>query len=540
MSTSEGEILNHPHVGGIKLPPRPQSIKSDDRQDSESRALLLNDMNKLRATLTVTEQSFLESLAAHGDEIEVQIARKRLNDVTIFFHSDEEKEQEDLPKSQSDFGDAIAIGKTEDQSPRTLSPLKLGRINTLNSCASSHASRRSSVKMQKHFHSRRSSGIHEQMWLAHENGIAVTSSASRKSVVRRAASMGARSMNKEQAIRNNSFLSTATQDLLLAGGPMSRQGEDEVFRNSNNSLRSRIDEMSPDVPRSIMRLPEMPAPLGMGSRMRSDGSRRSVSFGHGVLPPSHRGARPSPRIPKRMMRELSMDSLGSESGALSATSTIESYPALHKAQPVRSDSISSLPSLHKGHPLRSDSALSVASLRRPLPIRSDSVSSAITTDDPAWVSPLNQNDTKNFQSHPAATKIDRPTLLRLASKNAYQGEGIEVTQWDNEVDNIGKARNFASMLSLGDNSVLTTGSWDETANREDIFRDVRFTLSDDHDLANYFLGDASKFVCTCQPFAGVAIGFCRSSDDIYLSSIFRITIGRLNKNRRSRHQRRGR
>jgi hypothetical protein len=60
----------------------------------------------------------------------------------------------------------------------------------------------------------------------------------------------------------------------------------------------------------------------------------------------------------------------------------------------------------------------------------------------------------------------------------------------NEVETVNKARLYASMLSTGDISSAT--SWDETMNRDTIFRDVRRTLSDDENLASYFLGTASK------------------------------------------------
>mmetsp|Transcript_23580 Transcript_23580/g.39015 ORF Transcript_23580/g.39015 Transcript_23580/m.39015 type:complete len:787 (-) Transcript_23580:382-2742(-) len=499
MTTSADEELHEPPEGDAiaqTRPPRPSSIKTEDRQKSASREQLRRDMKKLRSSLTITEQSFLESLAVHGDEVEVQVARKRLNDVSLFFRDEDEKGCDEF-NDQEGFGDAIAIGKTEDE-PRPLSPLKLVKVSTLNSSTSSHTSRRSSVKMQKHFETRRNSGIHEQLWKAHANGLAVTSSGSRKSVVRRASSIGLRTSNKEQVIRNNSFLSTATQDLLLAGGPMNRQGEDDIFRGSNNSLDG---QMSPRIPKSIIRPPDIPPPLGMG-RMRSDGSRRSVSFKAEILPPSHTGPRQSPRrARKNMLRDFSEDSLGSDSGAshlFSSNSTIGSFPALNKGKPVRSESLNSVHSLHKAHTLRSESMISVASLHRAHPVRSDSVLSAITTDDqtdPAWASPRSQQETsKEFQRHPNAAELQRPTLLRMASRNAYQGEGIEVTEWDGDAENINKARLYASMLSMGENSVHTTGSWDETMNRGDIFRDIRTTYSDDQDLANYFLGDTKSLL----------------------------------------------
>ena len=462
-------------------PPTP--VQEEDRSVPTSRVELRRDMAKLRKSLTVGEHSFLESLVVHGNEIEVQIARKRLSDTTIFFP--EEKEKADLDHRDDDgFGDSIAIGRgtyvgIEDDSP----------------AIKDRSSVNSSIKVQQARHNRRSSEIHGRIWKAHENGLAVSVTSSRKSVMRRASSMSSRrNSSMEQTIRNSSFLSTSTQDLLLLGGPTNRQGEDN-FRESISTIEQHqrmpfnsIDGISPILRKSIRRLPDNPSPSD-GFQRRFDGFRRksrTVSFTEdGQVP--RPGAqsfsrRSSSRVSRATMQRLESDlTWGSESGA-SQTSTVQSFAALQHGKPVRSDSVASIPSLH-----------------RAVPVRSESVTSAVFSDvsdpawsslsDPAWSSLVaGDNPTpKQLQRHPHAAETPRPMILRQASRSVDQGEGVEVSGFNEDIDDVSKARLYASMLSMGELSTAT--SWDETVDRDPIFRDIRRTLSDDDNLSSYFLGN---------------------------------------------------
>ena len=157
-----------------------------------------------------------------------------------------------------------------------------------------------------------------------------------------------------------------------------------------------------------------------------------------------------------------------------------------------SASVASFPSLHKAHPLRSESVASgsLPSLHRAAPVRSESVTSTADSNesDPVWSSAQAGEDTvgKQRQQPP----YPKPILLRLASRNGYQGEGFEVSELDDEIETVNKARLYASLLSTGEISTAT--SWDETVNRDTIFRDFRRSLSDDENLSSYFLGTASK------------------------------------------------
>jgi hypothetical protein len=193
--------------------------------------------------------------------------------------------------------------------------------------------------------------------------------------------------------------------------------------------------------------------------------------------------------------------------------------SLHHEHPIRSDSVfsaSSIPSLHHGHPIHSDSvvsASSIPSLHHGHPIRSNSAVSLLSSTsppndesrEPAWKTPLpsktgEKPDKQQFLRHPSQAP-QRPVLLRRASMNNYNGEGIEVTELDDsdnpevEIDSVDKARKYKSILSassLNGTSLPSSNSFDETVRRESIFRDIRRSLSDE-ERSNLFLGGSSKF-----------------------------------------------
>lgn len=468
-------------------------------EPSTSREDLRREMDKMRRRLTVGEQTFLESLIVHGDDVEVQIATKRLNDISIFYPHEDEKHDPALPDDRdcrnSIATEGIKCIDIEDDSPifGIKPPLVDNSLRLSSNSTMSHGTRRS-MKVEQALHSRRTSEVHGKIWKAHENGLAVTSDGSRKSVIRRESNVGLRNSTREQVIRNSSLLSEATQDLILEGGLTKKQGSDSIFRESSNgtieqqqkTLFNTIDGISPILPKSIMKPLDVPSPVSL-AQVRSDGFRKSVSFSQKNDTRQRSESfskRISPRVPKSTIRrEVSDLSLGST----------ESFAAIQAGNPVRSESLVSFPSLHKAHPLRSDSVAtsgSLPSLHRAAPVRSESVTSTADSNesDPAWSSPHVNDDPVGKQlqrpSHP------KPMLLRLASRNGYQGEGFEVSELDDEAETVNKARLYASMLSTGDISTAT--SWDETMNRDNIFRHVRRSLSDDENLASYFLGTASK------------------------------------------------
>lgn len=452
-----------------------------------SRAALQVEMDKMRRSLTLVEQAFLESLVVNGNEIEVQVARKRLSDISIFLPHEDEKVENDR-RDDEGFGKSMVIergtfveieGNFDNSTSNTAAPPRPS------------IARRSSVKVVQALESRRTSEVHGKIWKAHESGIAVTENGARKMASRRASEVIIPPGNKERMIRESSFMSTATRALLLEGGT-TEQGSSGIFRESSSStiekqqqaLFNTIDAISPIMPKSIMRPSEVPSPLSIAP-LRSNAFRKAVSF-HKDEPRqrsqsfSKASSTQVSRNPLR--REVSDLSLGSECGEshiFSSNSTMDASASLQKGNAGTSESLASFPSLHEANTIQSES-LSIPSLHRAVPVRSESIASTVLSNssDPA-------------EQSPDSTEVHRkPILLRMASRNIDLGEGIEVTELDDDVEPVDKARLYASMMSTGD--VSTASSWDETAERKSIFRDFRRTMSDDENLTSYFLGSASK------------------------------------------------
>jgi hypothetical protein len=288
-------------------------------------------------SLTVPEQDFLDQLVVHGNEIEVHLAMEKLQDEDLFF------DNQDNDDSNSEDDDREATPP----SPRP----------KLNRQFSQGSQRRLDVLEQ-----RKNSTIHEKMWKAHENGLAVTQTASIKSLVLR---------------RNSSS----------GGGSVTRG----IFRRNDSSFNDRDKKKAPPLflpsrPRPSYRrtqsllttVPKIPGPMPLQRRSSTTSRRKSVTFcglqdGDGVPPPN----------PKKSFRRSVSDSLldtktpeeESSSSALQRQESNSSIPSIHHAHAVRSDSIGSIASIHHAVPIRSDSMASIASLRPGLPIRSDSTNS---------------------------------------------------------------------------------------------------------------------------------------------------------------------
>jgi hypothetical protein len=522
------------------LPPRPvpfgthsTSLRKFSVDSIESREGLRRDLNLRRKSLTAREHHFLEQLVLHGNEGEVALARAKLGDQTLFF-DDSWGNAADVSGRESSVGSITANPEDADASTLVMD------------AGGSRGSRASSERAKIHLEQRRTSGWHGKMWKAHESGLAVTSIGTKKSLMRRSNSANVvPDIKREAAIRSSSILSTLTTELLLEGGPTDRPGEDAVFRGNGSTNNASTIETAG---RSSMTPGQIPPAIGL-FRVLSDGSRKSVSFREGthdevLIEPRQRI---SPIVPRRIQnadRGNSVGSLGSlgleylanEGGSglpLQSTNThlrgysTSSIPSLHMGKPIRSDSVSSIPPIHhasrlrsessstipsipQGVPLRDDSNTSTSLLHRAHPVRSDSITASsiggsfdFEHEDAAWSAPLPRKaDLSNGQllRHPSQPEI-RPVLLRSASNKIHCGEGIEVSEMDDTTsssfqrDSLSTARNFNSMVSMGDESsrsVRTSPSYDNAQDNAAIFRGPP-TSHEDEDIRSYFLGAASEY-----------------------------------------------
>ncbi|KAL7472298.1 hypothetical protein ACHAXS_012638 [Conticribra weissflogii] len=266
------------------------------------------------------------------------------------------------------------------------------------------------------------------------------------------------------------------------------------------------------IPTPVAQKHKRSSTIGIMKRSNNSGSttpskksskyKRSVSWGHMVFPKDN--------------DESSQIKEESDTGL-----SIISFPNIKRAAPLRSDSIGSnasafsIPPLRLGAPLRSESMGSVASFLSSIPalsrahpvfsprnsislaspppishahaIRSDSqgtlgaeldeysaysfssydVNSNSNERGAAWTNPLaprrwlppRHNGSSRLKSTSSSTSGNPPIFIRQASKNDYEGEGMEIEAQDLvQVDSLDSARNFKSMVSMSEYSVVSTRS----------------------------------------------------------------------------------
>lgn len=514
---------------------------------TDSRDVLRSELRKRRMSLTPQELGFLEELIDHGNEVDLTVAHKTLCDDDLFFNDENQGGDNNalLDTSRhatSDPGPNDTVS-SEDMKEILRTSAKLRSGDTLGS-----------VKRQEHLQQRRQSTMYGNLWKAHEHGITMTGSRQRSKSIA--------CLREEKAImfRRSSFLSVETENLLSNGGLPTKEVQNGVFRRTQEDVvfrrplspKGRISNNGRKVSwdgraSSALVRPRRPTLR----RLASEGSRKSVSFAEYDAEDGDHPTR-LPGIPRRVLRkrEVSTDTevslletdLGDEDTEVDSkrpapfrSDSLSSIPSLHHPNPVRSDSVSSIPSLHHPNPVRSDSIASIHSIHHAHRVHSESsipkeeydvlsltsipslhhghplqddaslatFRTSTTTQearDPAWSDPLNKPDELHkpqLLRHPSQP-MQRPVLMRHASRNVYNGEGIEVEELppEIEIDSISKARKFRSMLSLGDTtvgSVLSTGSFDGAINRDSIFRDLRRSLSDEG-RSSFFLGATSESV----------------------------------------------
>jgi hypothetical protein len=564
--------------------------------------LLRKELHKRRQTLTPQEHGFLEHLIVNGDEIEVATARETLCDEELFFESD-------------GWGSGISLGGSHNENSEptreALGERQAGEY------ASRTADKLGSEKRQEHLFRRRESKLYANLWKSHEHGFSV------KTPTRQRSKSIANLYEAQKMARKNSFLSSETEDLLNNGGPLVREGEDEVFRRTEQDNVFRNDPLpNGQKTSSNRRVSWNPGPKEAMRRQH----RKSVSFAE-HKPEEEGKDRHTPLLTGIPPRVSLRDRRGSSDTQVSELGTdLDDFPALRHPAPVRSDSIpsipslhhghhidsdsvvsatfprsdsvSSYPSLHHGHPIRWDSGIrsdsvisesfcppvqhadplhdkfastalsassslhehpiqdkfastpfdlfmsegslasnpllhhrhairsdsvvstsSIPSLHHPNPIRSDSVVSLLSTSPtndesrhPAWMAPLPKTDEEpekqQLHRHPHQAP-QRPVLMRRASVNSYNGEGIEVTELDDsvgpevEIDRVDMARKYRSMLTeltvSNGTSVPSSNSFDESMRRRSIFQEMERSLSDE-DRSSFFLGSSSKFLLPASRF----------------------------------------
>jgi len=524
MSAIEKHYERPPMSGKPNLPPSAErcSISATSLPVSDiSRESLRRDMHRLKRSLTPNENIFLEYLVTNGDDSQIEIARQKLNDSSIFFSSDETiGEHKEIHSTDNEWNESSTNCLERNLSDNSIEYSSSRSGNEMNSNPK-HYRRQGSLKLQQHMENRRNSIVHKKIWRAHETGLSITRAGSVKAVMNRGSFRRSRSSSgissfREQILPNASSLSSATQELLINGGPVSRPDEDQIFRQNNDSSHTK-EKKQRDRNGSFPPVQSLVVPQPF-NRILSDGSRKSVTFEHDTFSPrdllsskptqarrqfstdslgvesiesfpalhhvhpvrssSIGSTHHSSSRPKQARRQFSVDSLGGES-----TATVESFPALKHAHPIRSNSISSIPSLHHGRTIRSDSLIELMSGE---------------DRDPAWSSPIakRDSDSKNLSSSEVgeASKISKPLLLRGASCNSYQGEGIEVSYLTEEAVNVNKAREYGSMAFPSDSSIRSTLSWDERSNREMAGTASLVRSFSDDDLSTNFLGRSKSLL----------------------------------------------
>lgn len=156
--------------------PRPFADRDGSNQDfsESSRGSLRQSMLKRESSLTLSERKYLSELCDNGNEVEVQLAHKRLQDDDLFFDGNTIDGARRDSSSSHNIPDFSLMDNVSDPSIHDLS-------EHLPETSSSYGSGRRQQTLEE----RRRSPILGQIWRAHENGMLVTKEASRRSLFRR-------------------------------------------------------------------------------------------------------------------------------------------------------------------------------------------------------------------------------------------------------------------------------------------------------------------------------------------------------------------
>jgi TLD len=376
----------------------------------------------------------------------------------------------------------------------------------------------------------RKSGIAVHLWKAHESGLGISKQASRRSLFGRSSKTSSSGSNKSGCL-----LVDSGDIFRLPNAPKDVTTTSDGRRVSWHSGPAAMSKLLAQHATPSQRLKIMPVMRRM--RSESEGTRKSVTFHKDVMKPQREAiserASSMPVVPltKSLPRRSSSNSIPSIHHGNSVYSS-SSIPSLHYGVPVMSfssqHSISSIPSLRLANALRSNSATSFVSATSDI-TDSEYISPQETeekkTDDAddilvdgkrsaAWKSNLLQerkdvgvqDALKILQSNDpdAPLQLDgltvvpssssdhlmpqhphdtRPVMMRKASMNMYQGEGIEVTEVESVDDSeLLMLPAMADFLTVKSSSSFDDFALQMNSNRgkNSIFRRLlRRSLSDD-------------------------------------------------------------
>jgi len=278
----------------------------------------------------------------------------------------------------------------------------------------------------------------------------------------------------------------------------------------------------PDVSPAKSDVGDLPSKPPTHQRSSTQGIIRSSS----ILSPKRRQYSRSVSWSQTIIAKEDSSGMGARNESSSSGVSIISFPNLRRAAPLRSDSIGSMnsilsfPSIHMGRPLRSESigslmsnpslahgrpihsrqtsfssvmsatpslrpanairsmssvsqssfwsgAPSLPSLRLGQAIRSESIATnrtdLLSWDESDLDESFDRNDGAAWESPYATEKKEHHVVLREASKNTYEGEGIEVEN-EPSVESVKKARKYRSLVSQSEYSAHSFRSRQSSSN----------------------------------------------------------------------------
>ena len=494
--------------------------------------------------LSIAEQQFLHHICENGNEVEVQTAHDNLLDADVFFpvsmnptSAATQTAMLDVSVDESastigwvsdviqlNFDQCVSSGSNLHQSESALFLSNLSEQDATGSSKTaeqpfspSNGNANGSERRMNRLKERRAS-IAVHLWKAHENGLGISKQASRRSLFVRSSSA-----NVGGGRRSSSSTSSSQSANQLTLDP-------DIFRptlkpTGPTNAATRPRRNSDTIP--SRQQPPMPKMRPVVGRMRSEsaGNRKSVTFHKDVLKPFRSSTSSINLIPPMLLPRRS--------------SSASSIPSLHPGAPITSptssssvQSVSSVPSIRMAHSIRSNSMASILSdMTETDGYRSkDDGEEKKTTDysdtldcfdeesSSKWKSSFVTQESRDGTTLQDAVKLlhtndptaplqlagytavpstssdpqevqpiqpQRRVMMRKASMNAYQGEGVEVTDVLSADDSELYMPAMADSLTMKssnsfDDLALQINSNRASSNNKDIFRRlIRRSFSED-------------------------------------------------------------